>query len=203
MDNQAALPGEADRDRKVLARVAAGDAEAFGFLVDRHQRRLLHLCERILGNPEDARDAAQEVFLKVYRKAATFQPRGQVFTWLYRIATNHCLNQLRRRRIVRFVGLSSGSDEAPCELDPPDSGVDPEAALEIRQAWHRTRLSMSRLPANQRVVLVLAKFEGLTYREIAEVLEISEGAVESRLFRAMRRLTQERSLSSHGENAQQ
>lgn len=201
MDNQAALPGEADRDREVLAQVAAGDPEAFGFLVARHQRRLVHLCERLLGNPEDARDAAQEVFLKVYRKAATFQPRGQVFTWLYRIATNHCLNQLRRRRIIRFVGLSSGPDEASYELDPPDPGADPEAAMETRQAWRQTRLSIGRLPVSQRAVLVLAKFEGLSYREIAEVLDITEGAVESRLFRAMRRLSQERGYSPSGETA--
>ena len=88
---------EEDPDRGVLARVAEGDVESFGVLVERHQERLIRLCERMLGEPEEARDAAQEVFLKAFRKAGSFRPRGRVYTWLYRIAVNHCLNRLRRR----------------------------------------------------------------------------------------------------------
>ena len=176
-----------DPDRVVLARVAAGDDGGFGELVERNQERLLHLCERLLGNPEEARDAAQETFLKAYRKAASFKPRGQVSTWLYRIATNHCLNQLRRRRIVRFVGFAPRRAEEP-EIDPPDSRADPGREHEARRRWRRTREAIDRLPPGQRSVLVLAKFEGLSYRQVAEVLEITEGAVESRLFRAMRRI---------------
>lgn len=174
-----------------LARVAAGDTEAFAVLVEAHQERLLRLCERMLGDPEEARDAAQEVFLKAYRKAADFRPQGQVYTWLYRIATNLCLNKLRRRRLVRFIQWDDPADpdrrDAP-SFDPPDGAADPAAALASRRRWRETRAAIARLPAGQRAVLVLARFEGLSYRQIAEVLGISEGAVESRLFRAMRRV---------------
>ncbi len=178
----------AESDEALLRKVAAGETAAFSGLVERHQGRLLRVCERLLGNPEDARDAAQEVFFKVFRKASAFEPRGEVFTWLYRIATNHCLNRLRRRKILRFVGLAGDDPEREGELDPVDPGADPERALAARRRWRTTRKVIAGLPANQRTVLILAKFEGLSYRQIAEVLEITEGAVESRLFRAMQRL---------------
>jgi RNA polymerase sigma-70 factor (ECF subfamily) len=180
--------GSADPGWDLLARVAAGDDDAFTDLVAAHQDRLLRLCERLLGDVEEARDAAQEVFLKAYRKAASFRPQGQVYTWLYRVATNHCLNRLRRRRLVRFLQWEAPEDREVPAFDPPDGAPDPAAVLEARRRWQATRKAIGRLPAGQRAVLVLARFEGLSYRQIAEVLGITEGAVESRLFRAMRRL---------------
>jgi RNA polymerase sigma-70 factor (ECF subfamily) len=173
---------------EALARVAAGDAGAFAAVVDSHQERLLRLCERLLGDAEEARDAAQEVFLKAYRKAAEVRPQGQVYTWLYRIAVNHCLNRLRRRKLVRFLRWESpGEREAPA-FDPPDEAAGPAASLEARRRWQATRRALARLPENQRSVVVLVRFEGLSYKQTAEVLGITEGAVESRLVRAMRRL---------------
>lgn len=181
----------ADPDWELLQRVAQGDVEAFAPLVERHQARLLRLCERLLGDPEEARDAAQEVFLRVYRRAGSFRPDGQVFTWIYRIAVNFCLNRLRRKRILRFFSLSpdeNGENEGP-QLDPIDGAPGPLDRLAARERWEATRQAIDALPANQRAVLILARFEGLSYREIARTLGISEGAVESRLVRAMRRLT--------------
>jgi len=172
-----------------LARVAAGEADAFAELVASHQERLLRLCERLLADAEEARDAAQEVFLKAFRKAGDVRPQGQVYTWLYRIAVNHCLNKLRRRRLVRFLRWDDPADDADAApFDPPDTAPGPAAVLEARRRWDATRRAIAKLPAGQRAVLILARFEGLSYREIAEVLGITEGAVESRLFRAMRRI---------------
>ena len=190
--------GAADADWELLARAAEGESDAFTLLVEQHQDRLVNLCWRWLGDREAARDAAQEVFLKVFRHAGRFEPRGQFFTWVYRIAINHCLNQLRRRRIARFFsfqglgGLRHGREgrqgDAEAELDPVDRAPDAEHALLSRERWRRTRELLDQLPESQRVVLLLAKFEGLSGREIAETLGITEGAVESRLVRAMRRL---------------
>ena len=171
-----------------LARAAAGDSDAFAEVVESHQERLLRLCERLLGDAEEARDAAQEVFLKAYRKAADFRPQGQVYTWLYRIAVNHCFNKLRRRRLVRFLRFKTGEEADAPAFDPPDAGADPATTLEARQRWQTTRRAIAKLPDNQRAVLILARFEGLSYRQIAEILGITEGAVESRLVRAMRRI---------------
>ncbi|HET9228915.1 MAG TPA: RNA polymerase sigma factor [Thermoanaerobaculia bacterium] len=174
---------------EALARVAAGDLGAFTALVETHEERLLRLCERLLGDAEEARDAAQEVFLKAFRKAGEVRPMGQVYTWLYRIAVNHCLNKLRRRKLVRFLRFESNPEEPDSPaFDPPDAGPDPVSALETRRRWQATRNAIAKLPDNQRAVLILVRFEGLSYRQVAEVLGITEGAVESRLFRAMRRL---------------
>lgn len=197
MPPNSAAPEPEDADRAILQRVAAGDGEAFAELVERHQQRLLNLCQRMLGDPEAARDAAQDVFLKIYRKASSYRPRGQVYTWMYRIATNHCLNLLRRRKIVRFLSFADAGtpagdqDGEALELQPIDEGPGAEERLASRRRWRRARELIDQLPPGQRAVLILAKFEGLSYREIAEVLAITEAAVESRLFRAMRRLTQE------------
>ncbi|HEX3556217.1 MAG TPA: RNA polymerase sigma factor [Thermoanaerobaculia bacterium] len=173
---------------EALAKVAAGDADAFAILVESHQERLLRLCERLLGDAEEARDAAQDVFLKAYRKAAEARPQGQVYTWLYRIAVNHCLNKLRRRKLVRFLRWEDSEERDLPAFDPPDRGADPAATLEARRRWQATRQAIARLPENQRAVLVLVRFEGMAYKQAAEVLGITEGAVESRLVRAMRRL---------------
>jgi RNA polymerase sigma-70 factor (ECF subfamily) len=173
---------------EALAKVAAGDADAFATLVETHQERLLRLCDRLLGDAEEARDAAQDVFLKAYRKAGEARPQGQVYTWLYRIAVNHCLNKLRRRKLVRFLRWEDSEERDVPAFDPPDGAADPAAALESRRRWQTTRRAIARLPENQRAVLVLIRFEGMSYRQVAEVLGITEGAVESRLVRAMRRL---------------
>jgi len=173
---------------EALAKVAAGDADAFAPIVETHQERLFRLCERLLGDAEEARDAAQDVFLKAYRKAADVRPQGQVYTWLYRIAVNHCLNKLRRRKLVRFLRWDAPAEGDFPAFDPPDRAADPAATLEARRRWQATRLAIDNLPENQRSVLVLVRFEGLSYKQVAEVLGITEGAVESRLVRAMRRL---------------
>ncbi len=194
--------GQLDADWGLLARAAGGDGDAFTALVLRHQERLVRLCWRWLGDREEARDAAQEVFLKVFRHAGRAEPRGQFFTWLYRIAINHCLNQLRRRKVARFFsfqGLGAGgrsrdgretrdAGNADIAFEPADGGPSAESELLARERWRTTRRLLERLPENQRVVVMLARFEGLSGREIAATLGITEGAVESRLVRAMRRL---------------
>ena len=186
-------------DWRLLSLAGQGDEDAFRELVVRHQDRLVRLCQRLLLDREEALDAAQEVFIKAYRKADRLEPRGELFTWLYRVATNHCLNKLRRRRIVRFLPLGDPADEQVHGWpEPADREPSPDEQLVARERWARTRTAIGRLPENQRAVLMLAKFEGLSYREIAETLGITEGAVESRLFRAMRNLSRAQETTRPG-----
>ena len=122
-------PGH-DPDRDVLVRVAAGDVESFGVLVARHEGRIFRLCQRMLHDSEEARDAAQEVFLKAFRKDGSFRPKAKVYTWLYRIAVNHCLNLLRRRKLATFLSFgdvgrpagAAGAGQARRAGLPPDRG---------------------------------------------------------------------------------
>lgn len=178
-----------DPDWQVLELVARGDREAFAHLVERHQQRVLTLCHRLLDDRDEALDASQEVFLKAFREARRFEPRARVSTWLHRIATNHCLNRLRRRAILRwvpFVGESGEGEERVFE--PIAEGPDADQQWIARRELAAVRRAIASLPANQRVVLALVRFEGMSYRQAAETLGITEGAVESRLVRAMRRL---------------
>lgn len=185
-------------DWLLLDRTAAGDHEAFRVLVERHQDRLVGLCERLLQDRAEALDAAQEVFLKAYRQSGRLKPKGELFTWLYRVATNHCLNKLRRRKLVRFVSLAPRDDEEFAPIDPADASPDSLQALEAKRRWQSTRRAIAALPESQRAVLTLARFEGLSYRQIADTLQITEGAVESRLFRAMRNLEKAQESPSSG-----
>jgi RNA polymerase sigma-70 factor (ECF subfamily) len=185
-------------DWQLLARTADGDDDAFRIIVERHQDRLVRLCQRILQDREEALDAAQEVFIKAYQKAGSLQPKGELFTWLYRVATNHCLNKLRRRRIVRFVPMGGADSDDSSAIEPATASAGPDTELVAREQWQATQSAIDRLPDNQKAVLVLAKFEGLSYRQIAETLEITEGAVESRLFRAMRNLARAQETTQMG-----
>ena len=182
------LDDTSESDWQLLSRTAEGDEEAFRRLVERHQDRLVGLCQRLLGDREEALDAAQEVFLKTYGKAGSLQPKGELFTWMYRVATNHCLNRIRRRKLAQFLSLTPDPGAEAASLEPVDNAPDALATLESRRRWQQTLEAIGALPESQRVVLILARFEGLPYRQIGEILGISEGAVESRLFRAMRHL---------------
>lgn len=185
-------------DWQLLALAGEGDDDAFRRLVERHQDRLVGLCQRLLHDREEALDAAQEVFLKAYRKAGKLEPKGELYTWLYRVATNYCFNKLRRRRIVRFLPIGASHEEDRVAWEPADQAPTPDRQLAARERWQATRNAISRLPESQRAVLMLAKFEGLSYRRIAETLQITEGAVESRLFRAMRNLSRAQESTRSG-----
>jgi len=185
-------------DWHLMSLAANGDEEAFRVIVERHQDRLVRLCQRLLHDREEALDAAQEVFIKAYGKAGSLKPKGELFTWLYRVATHHCFNKLRRRRIVRFLPIGDSREGEPVGWEPSDQAPTPDRELAARERWQATRNAISRLPESQRAVLVLAKFEGLSYRQIAETLQITEGAVESRLFRAMRNLSKAQESTRSG-----
>ena len=126
-------------DQQLLRATQRGDLEAFDALMHRYERLVYRLVASFADDSEGALDLVQEVFLKAYRSAASYRPSGRVYTWLYRIATNHCLNRLRRRKIVRFFGfgdLTPEDDET--SWDPADSGPDAEQRFAARRAWQRT-----------------------------------------------------------------
>jgi RNA polymerase sigma-70 factor (ECF subfamily) len=153
-------------DEQLMVMTGAGRQEAFEELVRRHQARVLQIAARA-GALSDAEDVAQEVFWSVYRAAPRYRPEAQFSTWLYRIVVNACLSR-RRGRVLPFRPQKAGRDPAD------RSGM-------VREA-------IEKLPERQRMAVVLHRFEGLSYKEVAQAMEITETAVESLLARAYRAL---------------
>ena len=170
-------------DPDLIAAVLDGSEAAFGELVDRYKDRVFRLLSRYCRDSVECEDLAQDVFLKVFRKLHTFKHDSQFFTWLYRITVNAATDHLSRAgtRKLRLV-----EDAAVFERGDQED-ASPTASLEAQELAQITRAIVDQLPEKFRTILVLREFEGLSYTEIAEVLEIQLGTVESRLFRARQR----------------
>ncbi len=181
-------------DAEVIARVRAGDAEAFGILVERYGGRLQRLVRGFVRGEEEVEDVVQDAFLKAFSRLDRFDGRSAFYTWLYRIAANTAMDhnkKVRRRpRPLSLDGPPAGDegDGGPAAPAPAHPGPAPEHGAmrsELRDAIDR---ALDSLPDRHREVIVLREIEGLSYEEIARTLRVSRGTVESRLFRARERL---------------
>lgn len=169
-------------DIALVERFKLGDRSAFDELVLRHQDSIYNLCRRMLGNAHDAEDAAQDAFLKAYRHLPEFQPDAAFATWLYRIAVNTCLDRTRKPVFASLFHRSGEGYEIMYDAPSPDPS--PERLVEAKQLDRSLWRSLGRLSPKLRTVLILKEVEGLSYEEIAEVLDISLGTVKSRISRA-------------------
>jgi RNA polymerase sigma-70 factor (ECF subfamily) len=178
-------------DWELMRLTADGDMAAFKRLVEKYQHAVINLAFRFLGSRDEAEDIAQEVFIQVYKTASKYRPEASFATWLFRIATNMCLNELRHRKRIREVPLepSSGDSERSTIMEvPAPEGTRPDVQLEQGERNRIIQESLEVLPPNQRMAVILKRFEGLSYQEIADVLDTSVSAVESLLFRAKQTL---------------
>lgn len=181
---------EQQTDEALMATVVQGDQNAFATIVERHQVDLFRYCMSFLKNPERARDAAQEVFLKAYSKAGTFDPDRLFRPWFFRIARNLCLNMLERDRIVDMTSLQDpafntfGQDGRIWESDMPDP-----AAMALEDERHQCLLAaMERLPEREREIVELRFFQNMCARDIAAIVGSTEGAVRTKLHRTLKSL---------------
>lgn len=180
-------------DDDLIQRSRAGEREAFGALVKRHQQRLFHGMVKLLGSTEEARDAVQEAFVLAYQKLETFQGNAAFFTWLFRIAFNAAMSEKRRmRRQVVSLDESSENSNDPADLR---SGADPQTPIETRETQELVQSALQSLPEEFRVVLVLKEFEGYCYEEIASLVGIPIGTVRSRIHRARHELREKLRVS--------
>ena len=170
-------------DRELVASCRTGDPLAFARLVELHEGMVFNLSARLLGDPEEARDVAQEVFLQVYRMLGRFEGRSSLKTWIYRIAANQCHNRRRfwhRRRRDREEGLEA----VPAEAAGAGGGSSPYEEARLGERARRVQAALLQLSFEHRLVLVLREVEGLTCEEVAAALGVPEGTVKSRLSRA-------------------
>jgi RNA polymerase sigma-70 factor, ECF subfamily len=158
-----------------------GDPSAFEALVRKYQDRIYNLCLYMLQDPQDAQDAAQDVFLKAYRGLKDFRPDSSIYTWLYRIAVNACLDYKKKSRRQAFRS-------EPLTQDLPSDEPFPEQVYESREIPHSVRLALQKLPEKLRAAILLREIEELSYEEIAKVLGTSVGTVKSRISRGREEL---------------
>jgi RNA polymerase sigma-70 factor (ECF subfamily) len=184
-------------EEKVWIRQAvAGDREAFTRLVEAYQIPVYNLAYRMLGDAREAEDAAQETFLRAYTRLTTYQTDRKFSSWLLAIASNHCIDRLRRRR---FTWLSL--DELPFLEQATSERNQPEAAAIRQEKRDEVRKMLDQLPPQYRAAVILRYWYDLSYREIAEVMGTTESAIKSRLHRAREMLAQRAMASQAAETA--
>jgi len=173
---------ESKGTRSLVERLQAGDERAFEELVEEYRERVYRVAWRILRDDEDAEDAAQEAFIKIFRSIGRFEGRSSVYTWIYRITVNIALNKLKRDKFRRMVPLGDmiRKDTRP-GADPSRSAMGSEIARRIGEA-------VDTLPEKQRAVFTLKFYEELSHREIAEIVGCSEGTSKANYFHAIRKL---------------
>ena len=180
-----------DADAELVDRARAGSEAAFQKLVEKYQRKLLAMALAMVKDGDDARDVVQDAFLKAYKNLASFQGQSAFYTWLYRIAMNLCIDRARHKARVGKVEFDEAVDRdeaGDSGISPRRIGFDPARALQDREIRERLNDAMAQLSPTHRAVLLLREVDGLAYKEIAEVMECSEGTVMSRLFHARKRM---------------
>jgi RNA polymerase sigma-70 factor (ECF subfamily) len=177
-----------------MLRVKAGDDSAFDYLVQKYRRPMINFMFRMAHNSAAAEDLAQEVFLRVYRSRQNYEASAKFTTWLYRIATNLAVNHARDTRHDRpenTVSLDEPDDQSGHTLDLPDKTPGAEETIVRRERVAAIRQRVQALPERQRIAVVMHKYQQMEYRQIAEVLKLSESATKSLLFRAYETLREQ------------
>jgi RNA polymerase sigma-70 factor, ECF subfamily len=192
---QPAMAGaEGYTDAEVMLRVKAGDQSAFDYLVQKYRRPLVSFMYRMARNTAAAEDLAQEVFLRVYRSRQTYEASAKFTTWLYRIATNLAVNHARDTRHERpevTVSLDEPDEETGTTLDVADGTITAEEALLRRERMAAIRSKVEALPERQKLAVIMHKYQQMDYKQIADVLKLSESATKSLLFRAYQTLREQ------------
>jgi RNA polymerase sigma-70 factor (ECF subfamily) len=187
LEADAPVPSNGLSDAEVMLRVKAGDDSAFAYLVQKYRRPMVTFMYRTARNTAVAEDLAQEVFLRVYRSRQSYEASAKFTTWLYRIATNLAVNYIRDTRHERaenMVSLDEPDEGTGLTVDVPDASLTAEETMIRRERMAAIRQRVQRLPERQRMAVIMHKYQQMDYRQIADVLKLSESATKSLLFRA-------------------
>jgi RNA polymerase sigma-70 factor (ECF subfamily) len=178
-------------DAAIMLRVAAGDEGGFNYLVQKYHRAMIHFLFRMVRNQAIAEELAQEVFLRVYRSRESYRAEAKFTTWLYRIATNLAVNHARdtkHERSAQTLYLDQPDEESGTTPDLADDEPSAEQNLLRNERMTAIKTHVMALPERQRMAVLMHKYQGMDYREIGDVLKLSESATKSLLFRAYQTL---------------
>jgi RNA polymerase sigma-70 factor (ECF subfamily) len=178
--------GEREADLALVERVQAGDQQAFGLLVTKYQRKLLRLVMRLVRDPAEAEDVTQEAFIKAYRALPGFRGESAFYTWLYRIGVNTAKNWLvaNNRRMPTVSDITGDDSEGIDDGGLLRDDETPDRVMMSKQIAATVNAAMAALPEDLRTAIALREIEGLSYEEIAQVMDCPIGTVRSRIFRA-------------------
>ncbi|MDR2506237.1 MAG: sigma-70 family RNA polymerase sigma factor [Oscillospiraceae bacterium] len=188
-----------DETEKLIKRAQTGDSEAFETLMAPLEKRVYGLALRITNNREDAFDCTQETMLRAFRSITDYRFQGAFTTWVFRITTNVCLDMIRRRRIKPYISLELMQDSGFTFSDKSSNPLDEIIRDDLNQDL---KVCISKLPLDQRVIVILRDIQGLAYEDIAAILKISLGTVKSRLSRARERI-RKMMYRRHGTNLEE
>jgi RNA polymerase sigma-70 factor (ECF subfamily) len=185
--NRYPLPMQPGVEKALVDQARNGQESAFARLVEAHSEKVIQLAWRLIGNRSDAEEISQEAFLRLFRSLPTFRGDSSVGTWLYRTVSRLAIDHLRREKLKRKLFFFRPDDQE--QVDPIEMAVDPAASpadlLQARETAHQMQQLLNRLPARQKAVFVLRHMEGLPLKEIAALLNLSEGTVKAHLHRAV------------------
>jgi len=170
-------------DQTLIDQCLAGRREAFGQLVERYQHRLYHGLLHALGSPEDAQDIAQEAFVNAFEKLASFKGQAAFYSWLFRIALNAAVSSKRKTRRMS-TSVEARRDATGLEPTDENPATEPSYAMDVSDRQRLVRRALAELSEEFRTALVLKEMDGMSYEEIAEVVEVPLGTVRSRIHRA-------------------
>jgi len=174
----------------LLEKAKAGDVAAFEELIEGYQKKIYNLAYRILGNYEDAGDMAQEALIRIFRSIANFKEQSSFSTWVYRITTNVCLDEIRKKKNKKVISLDEEihMDDGDMKRQIMSDDIQPDAAAELGELRAFVSDAINSLPEEQRLVITLRDIQGLSYEEISSVLDCPSGTVKSRINRARQAL---------------
>lgn len=192
-------------EKQLIEKAKGGDPAAFSELVKKHQEKMLHAAYSFLGNKEDARDIAQELFVKAYHSLPGFKGNSAFSTWLYRILANLCKDFLRKKNVRKNLSVTLKRDEEDTNASLPEDNIpsaqrDALEQLESREMGALIQEAVETLPFQQKSVFTLRYMEGLSLQEIAESLELSEGAVKAHLWQASQKMQKRLAAFAPGRN---
>ena len=173
-------------EREYLLKAQKGDQQAFAFIVQSYQRPVYNLCYRMLGNQQEAEDATQETFIRAYTHLDSYNPNRKFLNWVLTIASNHCVDRLRKRRI----NWSSLEDDPYVEKIPMPESIDPHRSAERKETADQIQRWIDQLSPDYRTPVILLYWYGYSYEEIAATMGVSVSAVKSRLHRARKQIAQ-------------
>lgn len=174
-----------DLEKLLIKKSQSGDVESFELLISSYDKRAYNIAYRIMGNEEDAKDMAQEALLRVFRSLKDFKGQAAFSTWLYRIVTNVCLDELRRRKNEKYVSIDSTiyTDSGEMHMELCSDKETPESVYEVVEQRELIKNAIRELNEDYRSVIVLRDIQGFSYGEISEILNCSLGTVKSRISR--------------------